>query len=224
MKIENNSASMALLAMQTSNAANKAKTDNSPALDTLINQNKDVPDTAKAPVVTGVKDNGLSKDTLGHLISATQESDAPNADIDTYNAALPVGVRHHLEQIANDPAYAKEQAKILGTSRELVFVGKELPTQANGYSPEESRIAFAKMKSNMLKMEQVRGDRTAYYEKMKDEGMPPAEIYAKLLEFNANLPKSHDDVLNWSESGQQLAYSDFQQASSDYFNNLFTKA
>jgi len=53
-----------------------------------------------------------------------------------------------------------------------------------------------------------------------------AEIFAKMLEFNANLPESYDDTLGWSKSGRAngMSYSDFQKAQLDYLQNLLDQA
>ena len=210
---------MALQYIQDSSEATKGEANKTPALDAAQSKDSGTNETLKTPVVTGVKDNSLSSNVVSLLITDQQEV----AEY-TYIGPLSIAQRHYLEQIANDPAYAKQQAEMLGTGYELVWAGHELPTEANGYTVDQRNAFLEQSKSSMFKMEQVRGERTAYYEKLKGEGMLPAEIFSKLLEFNANLPKSHDEALGWSKSGQSMPYSDYHQAKVQYLESLNNQA
>ncbi len=170
--------------------------------------------------VTGTTGSNLSKEVMAQLIAVTQET----ADTKAYDGPLSTAERHHLEDIANDPGYAASQAKGFGTSHELVWAGWELPTVNNGYTAAEGMAFHVKEMANMASMKQVKEERTAYYENLKGQGLPPAEAYAKLLEFNANLPQSHDAALRWSESGRAMSYSDYNNARLEYLQNLISEA
>jgi len=143
---------------------------------------------------------------------------------DAYDGILSEPERHGLESIANDPVYAASQAKLIGTSGEMYFI-KELPTVNNGYSDAQRTAFLAKNKVQVAAIEAVQQQRTAYYENLTAQDLPPAEIYFKLLEFNANLPKSHDDTMEWSASRRAggPSYSDYNQARSDYLQNLISQ-
>lgn len=166
-------------------------------------------------VLTGTTVSHLSAETIGYVMQATQSGEDANAQ-----SPLPKGIQNHLNDIANDPAYATKQAWLLGTGSELLFVGKELPTVNNGYTKEERNNFLAKTDLQMAQIQQVQSERSAYYENLKEQGLSPAKIYAKLLEFNANLPESHDAVVGWSESGRTISYSEHHNAQLDYLQNL----
>lgn len=172
--------------------------------------------------VTGTTGSNLSKDVMGQLIAA-QETGVSSTDAKAYDGPLSIGERHHLEDIANNPRYAASQANLFGTGSELVFVGKMLPTVNNGYSDADRETFLTKQAGQMANEKQAQGERTAYYESLMRQGLPPAEIFAKLLEFNTNLPESHDATLGWSESGVSLSYSDYQKARLDYLQNLISQ-
>lgn len=170
--------------------------------------------------VTGVIGSNLSKEMTAQLLSESQETSASNSNTEGYDGPLSIGERHHLEDIANDPGYAASQAKLFGTGGELVWAGKVLPGVNNGFSDAERHAFLAKQSSKMANEKQVSGERSAYYENLLKQGLPPAEIYAKLLEFNANLPDSHDATLGWSESGMSMSYSDYNKARLDYLQQI----
>ena len=179
------------------------------------NGETDIANTAKAAPVTGVTGSNLSKEVVGQLIAEAQEIGVSNANTEEYDGPLSIGERHHLEDIANDPVYAASQAKLFGTSGEMYFV-KEIPTNSR---------AVAAARSQREGIEAVQQQRTAYYENLTAQDLPPAEIYFNLLEFNANLPKSHDDTMEWSASRRAggPSYSDYNQARSDYLQNLISQ-
>ena len=81
----------------------------------------------------------------------------------------------------------------------------------------------AKMKTRMADAKQVQGERTAYYESLAGQDLTPAEKYAKLLEFNVDLPPSHDATLGWSEFGSSMSYSDYNQTRLDYLQHLISQ-
>lgn len=170
--------------------------------------------------VFGTTGSNLSKEVMGQLIAAAQETNVSSTNTKAYNGPLSIGERHRLEEIANNPGYAASEAKLLGRRGETVFVGKTLPGVNNGFSDADRKAFLTKQAGQMANEKQVQGERTAYYESLMGQGLPPAEIFSKLLEFNANLPESHDATLGWSESGVSLSYSDYQKARFDYLQNL----
>lgn len=174
--------------------------------------------------ITGTTGSRLSKEVMGQLIAAAQEANVSSTDTKAYDGPLSVGERHTLEDIANNPGFAASQAKLLGRRGEAVFVGKTLPGVNNGFSDADRKAFLIKQAGQMANEKQVHGERTAYYESLMGQGLSPAEIFSKLLEFNANLPESHDATLGWSESGVSLSYSDFQKARFDYLQNLIGQA
>jgi len=176
-----------------------------------------------ANAVTGTTGSNLSKEVIEQLMAEAQETGVSNTDTETYDGPLSIGERHHLEDIVNNPDYGASQAKLVGISGELVGVGKVLPTVNNGFSDAQRAAFLAKSKTQVAGMEQAQQQRSAFYSSLIAQDLPPAEIFAKLLEFNANLPSSHDDTLGWSRSGRSLSYSDYNQTRLDYLQNLISQ-
>jgi hypothetical protein len=175
--------------------------------------------------VSGTTGSRLSAE-MDRTLIGQQETGTSNTDTDDYDGPLSLAVRHGLEDIANNPEYAATQARTIGIFGEFVWVGKVLPTENNGFTAAERNAFMARQNRQMAGMEQMQGKRTAYYENLAEQGLPPAEIFAKMLEFNANLPESYDDTLGWSKSGRAngMSYSDFQKAQLDYLQNLLDQA
>lgn len=169
--------------------------------------------------VSGTTGSRLSAEMDGTLIGQ-QEAGASNSDADDYDGPLSIGERHRLENIARNPEYAANQAKEVGIFGELVFGFNAGPNASEAETTEAWLKSLGKSKTNMAQMEKVQGQRTAYYESLTGQGLAPAEIFAKLLEFNANLPESHHDTLGWSEAGRPQSYSDYNKARFDYLQNL----
>jgi|GEM_PF-1997514 len=173
--------------------------------------------SAKAAAVTGVTGSNLSKEVMDQLIAATQETDI--SDTDDYDGPLSIADRHRLEDIARDPEYAAFDSKQFGTLGEF---GRPLQLVDGMIGGRPSDANDAKRASATAEMEQVQIERTALYENLTEQGLPPAEIFGKLLEFNADLPESYDETVGWSDSGRTngMSYSDYNQAQSDYLQNL----
>ena len=180
------------------------------------NGETDIANTAKA--VTGTTGNGLSSEMMSQLISEADETGVSNANTEEYDGPLSIGERHHLEDIVNNPGYGASEAKMFGTATELVGAFRNL---------EELNAAFssgnAGAHTRLAAMQKVQGERTTYYESLTGQGLTSAETYAKLLEFNVDLPPSHDATLGWSESGRSMSYSDYNQTRLDYLQNLISQ-
>jgi len=174
-----------------------------------------------ANAVTGTTGSNLSKEVIDQLMAEAQETGVSNTDTKAYDGPLSIGERHHLEDIVNNPDYGASEAKRFGTWISLVRVAgpnSDL-NQMNLFSEENQ----AKIKTRMADAKQVQGERTVYYESLKGQDLTPAEIYAKLLEFNVNLPPSHDATLGWSGPGRTMSYSDYNQTRLDYLQNLISQ-
>jgi len=174
---------------------------------------------AKATAVTGTTSNNLSSTMMSQLMATAQEPNTSNTNVDQYSGPLSVGERRYLNDIAKDPAYAASEAKLSGTASELVFAYKTsaelMASIHSGSNNSDARLAS---------MKEVQGQRTAYYESLAAQGLPPAETFAKILEFNVNLSKSHDDTLGWSASGRTQSYSDYNQSQLDYLQNAIAQS
>jgi len=169
--------------------------------------------------VTGTTGSNLSKEVIDQLMAEAQETGVSNTDTETYDGPLSIGERHHLEDIVNNPGYGASEAKIFGTGMELIR-GFSSMAEAQAYFSKGGDNRFH---AKLADMQKVVGERTAYYENLSGQGMPPAEIFAKLLEFNVNLPPSYDDALGWSGPGRSMSYSDYNQTRLDYLQNLISQ-
>jgi len=172
-------------------------------------------DTATGPTdtshpnnaVTGTSTNNLSSETAGLLIQASQQKEAADP-----SGLLHISEQHGLDDIANDPGYAAQRAREMGTYHYLTAIpAEDMPKNGD---PAEVWTAFArKVTFRMADAEQMRQKRSAYYDSLVEKGLPPAEIYMKILEYNADLPQAHKDTqgypANWKE--QQLAQRDYLQ-------------
>jgi len=183
------------------------------------NGETDIANTAKA--VTGTTGNGLSSEMMSQLISEADETSVSNTNTEEYDGPLSIGERHHLEDIVNNPGYGASEAKRFGTATELIGAFRNV---------EEAQVAFslgeageAGGHTRLAAMQKAQGERTAYYESLSGQGLTSAETYAKLLEFNVDLPPSHDATLGWSESGRSMSYSDYNQTRLDYLQNLISQ-
>ena len=172
--------------------------------------------------VTGTKGSNLSAEVMGQLIAVTQEVGASNADSEAYDGPLSIADREYLKDIAGNPGFAASEARLFGTSGGGVFVGKTLPSVNNGFSDADRKAFLTKQAGQMAREKQVQGERTAYYESLSGQGLSPAEIFSKLLEFNANLPESHDAAIGWSESGASMSYSEYNKTRHDYLQKLLS--
>jgi len=169
-------------------------------------------------VATKTTASYLSAETMGYIIQNAQAEETSNA-----NTSLPIGAVHHFEQIANDPEYAAKQAELFGTSMELVGI-KEEEFPKNGSPDSVWNDFYAKQDSRTEQVKEAYRERSSYYYSLKEQGLAPAEIYAKLLEFNANLPASYGSSIGWSGFGTAMSYSEFYQADHDYLQSLIDRS
>ncbi|NQV44651.1 MAG: hypothetical protein HQ501_07085 [Rhodospirillales bacterium] len=157
--------------------------------------------------VTGAVTNSLSSETAGLLIQASQQEEAADP-----SGLLHISEQHGLDDIANDPGYAAQRAREMGALHYLTAIpAEDMPKNGD---PAEVWTAFARKSTfRMADAEQMRQKRSAYYDSLVEKGLPPAEIYMKILEYNADLPQAHKDTqgfsANWKE--QQLAARDYLQ-------------
>jgi hypothetical protein len=172
--------------------------------------------------------NSLQKSNLELLeqytLEAQEQGDAATApDADNYVGPLYVGERNSLEDIANDPAFAADRARELGTLRQLIM-WDESQMPKNG-DPASVWTAFAAKGDALVRGEEMVGrKREAFYDKMLADGVPSAEIYRELLKFNANLPPSHGDSLDQSGKTQPGGWTKWNQARLDFLNQAMDQA
>ena len=129
--------------------------------------------------------------TLDHRADQIQGSGNVISD-----SALPVGLKADLDTIANDPDYAAKRARELGTLPQIhIWNTDDFPKDGdpNSVWNEFHEKTAAKMEFTG----QITRARSSYYHDMVAKDIPPAKIYANLLEFNANLPQNsgNKDVL-----------------------------
>jgi len=160
----------------------------------------------KTPPVTGTTNQNLSSENLRQLISSNEVAETSE---ETRGDNLHISTKHGLEDIANDPEYAAERARTLGTAYMLVLIPEDQMPK-NG-DPASVWTAFAR-KTDALKatMEQDKATRTAFYDSKVAEGLPPAEIYAQLLSFVANDTQRNEHYDNVSEKPAGTRSSEFQ--------------
>jgi len=147
-----------------------------------------------SPAVYGAKDvtpsgsrtsSQMAPEVTRHLIQTTQAEAVSPTNTD----GLPEAQRHGLEDIANAPDYAAMRARQLGTGHVLGMIS-EADFPKNG-DPDAVWNAFA-LKTNvqMALADDLRQQRSALYDSLVEKGVPPAEIYAELLGFQARLPET----------------------------------
>ncbi len=164
-------------------------------------------DPSPSPV-KGNERTFFDANTQKAVMDATQKAD---------EHPLAIAFRNDLDDIARDPAYAAKQAELLGTRGELFFMDGELPP--NG-SSAEVWTRFTKEGNQRIElMKEIQKQRSAYYDELSDQGRSGADIYAKILEFNANLPDSYADKLGWSTKQNGMSYSEFRTHQLEYLQN-----
>lgn len=144
---------------------------------------------AAAQQATGTDPTGSGDPT------ATADSAASTAASDSTAAGadLPIGVQHWMQDIANDPTFAAQQASEWANSQPVVcFNLADLPK--NG-APASVWMAFNdKMNAEMKVAEQVQQQLKALYQTETAKGVAPAQIYADMLNLKASQPQSYLDT------------------------------
>ena len=169
--------------------------------------------------ITGATASTLSPQVVEQLMQAAQQAAQTGTASDT---PLPNSEQRHLERIANDPDYAAEQAEMLGMHGELMFVGKD-PFPRNGAPASEWQAFWQAHNSRMEQVNQVNHERQELYQRLAGQGTPPAEIYAQLLEFNANQPPSYDTIAGTSQANGGVTYSDWHGERLAYLQQAMTQ-
>ncbi len=124
--------------------------------------------------------------TMEHRVNQMQAKGSSDV---TSGGALPTSVKNGLDDIASDPAYAAKRARQLGTFPQLNVLSED-DFPKNGDPDSVWNEFHTTMVARMELTGQITRARSNYYHDMVAQDIPPAEIYAKLLEFNANLPKN----------------------------------
>lgn len=168
--------------------------------------------------VAGTTGSRLSAETTGFIIQATQETDTSNVSFKEYQGVLSESERRHLEQVANDPGYAKQMSESIGTAQDLVRI-HESQMPKNGGDPAYAKAFYERMDGLQLKASEEGDKRTSFYKSQVDQGISSAQTYANLMEFNASLSQDYWNSLSigFEKSNQTTEHF---QASHDYLQNL----
>jgi len=176
-------------------------------------------DQSTSNAITGTTGSRLSAKTTAELIQNTQQVSTAASE-----STLPIGTQHHLDDIANNPAYATEQANLRVTSGDLIFLGQN-PFPKNGAPASEWMAAFEKIDARIAQVQDVTQNRKSYYESLVAQDTPPAEISLKLFEFDANLPGSYNDAIGFSDySTAHTTWSEYSQSEHDYLKQAIADA
>ena len=101
----------------------------------------------------------------------------------------------YLREIANNPEYAAQQAKITGNSYDLQFFPTWEAVEAYMRDPSTPKIDLSKDNASHPIVQNQR-QRAALYEKLVAEGRSSTEIILEIYRFNASLPESYSDLLD----------------------------
>lgn len=221
-------------------AALAAKTDDTgdildiPSGDTKISSGATDTEQQSNTAATGTTTGHLSSETLAYLVHTQSRPNEGTSGVggmeesSVTTAALSAGTlseetlsalqrfdAENMTRIANDPEYATEQARQLGTFGSLIrWDESQMPKNGD---PASVWTAFGN-KSNALaqRVEETRQQREALYNSKVAQGVAPAEIYADLLEFNANLQQDYGDSLDQSGNTPPGTWKEWNQAKLDY--------
>ncbi|WP_141400638.1 hypothetical protein [Magnetospirillum sp. 15-1] len=182
---------------------------------------------ASANSVSGSLGDLLSPQTKGQIIQQTQQSDDVATSQDNAPSRPPGwsdAVEHGMDDIANDPAIAALRAQQLAKGTDAIEVRAAVNDPS--LSPEERAAqAMANLNKNQAIEQQtkaVQQQRMALYDSETAKGTPPAEIFAKLLQFNASQPQSYGDQLMPHEAG--ATWASWQTAQLEYLQGAMAKA
>jgi len=222
MRIENNSVYIPPLSMQTSRPATNANLEQESTSKASGNQKTVATDSTNPAAVVAAPSNNLAKETISHLISATQETDTSNANSEEYQGILSESERRHLEQVANDSGYAKQMSESIGTAQDLVRI-HESQMPKNGGDPAYAKAFYERLDGLQLKASEVGDKRTSFYKSQVNQGISPAQIYANLMEFNATQSQDYWDSMSIGFEKSNQTTKRFQ-ASHDYLQNLIDRS
>lgn len=135
---------------------------------------------------------------------------------DDFNGILTKQHQEHLERIVNDEEYAKEQAMLDGAYYSLVPLSSDLFSKDDG--PIED-WALAVLKHLESIQDSVFEKRRAFYQSQVEEGTPAAQIYANLMEYNANLGQDFWDPTN-TQVDHLFTTTEHFQAEHNYLQKL----
>lgn len=141
--------------------------------------------------VTGTARNHLSTETTAYLVQQQAQSASDTSASGSTNDAEEIADRY-FQRIATDPSFAAKQASILGNSQDgLLISNEDFPaylemTKGKGYTlndPSNPVLITSKQRKDL-------------YQREVAQGVPPEQIYADILKFNASLPASYTDRLD----------------------------
>jgi len=167
---------------------------------------------------SGTAGSNLSPQIVEYLIQLSQ----PEAGTEPMSSVpLQNADRRHLQRIAQDPDYAATQAKTMASYGELSVIGKD-PFPRNGAPDSEWQAFWQAQDLRVEQVNRVNQDRRELYQRLVDQDLPPAQIYAALLKFNASQPDSHDALVGMSETTGS-SYSDWNGARLAYLQEAMTQ-
>lgn len=183
------------------------------SLEFAENGQKSMANSTANNAVTGAMNGKLSSEVMQYVISSTQEAK-------TDNTLLPEATQNGLSDVANDPRAAEKRAKQLGMGVDLVAWDHIPGTQA-GDPPYD--VIVQKLEDLKQMTSKVQNERQAIYEKGLAEGIPPAQLVLKLLDFNASLPQSYGDKLDQRANSQPDKWQSEQLGMADYLRQAIAQ-
>lgn len=187
-------------------------------------QEPSVAGSAETPAVKGSAfATYLSPETVQYMINQqikAGETPSTPEELQQRHAELR---REHFDRIATDPDYAAKEAKLLASSHDGLLIPNDVfdayvregRTDALGYALNDPNNPVL----------QVHKQRMALYDQKVAEGVPPAQIFKELLEFNLDLPDSYTDgELDLTGSYPPGYYKSQQQGDLDLLNEALSKA
>lgn len=152
----------------------------------------------------GIRASSSSSDSRVNISSAAQsrlanEQQTPDT---TQSAILPVGIKHMLEQMVDDPAYAQKYAD--GYANNIHTACMSLPEFMRGQGALESG----------------RNQLQTAWQNIQNEGETPAQGYAELLKYELSMPQSY---WNAQDPGHTMPnIRDFAEAKLAYLEQYMT--
>lgn len=191
-------------------------------------------DNQEAAIADRTNENAVSRSTGHSFVPLTPETiqsiitlqiqsgETPSTPEDLQQRYAELR-KEHFNRIATDLDYAAKEAKLLGTGSDGLLIPNDVFEKfaAEGRYDE---LGYALDDANNPVL-QVQKQRNALYEREVAEGVPPAQIYKDLLEFNLSLPDSYTDgILDSTDSYPPGYYKSLQRSELDLLNAALAQA
>jgi len=150
---------------------------------------------ANNAAATGGMTSKIASETNRALIEQQETSESAHAPEKEDLAKEETKIENsHLWEIANNPDYAAEQARLIGNSYDLPFYPTEyFESFTKAGKPPPGGIVF---NNPAHPSNQVQKQRAELYDSLVEKGLPPTEIIMEIYRFNASLPKSYTGGLD----------------------------